>query len=233
MSLRPDEPTEEVGIRGQPSPEPASPTARDIGRLAAPAGELTLLDLLGVLRRYVVMLLACIGIGWGLAVATLAVLDPVYVATAQLMIEPRREQPEDRMLAPAAITDDNAAILSQVAFLASRSMAREVIDALDLALEPDLYRTLDPAERLAIGLGIAEASAGEGDAAALVDRFLARLAVDREGQTHVIRVSFKSSRPATAARIANGIAERYIRSRLDAKAKAAGGGSELVEQDLA
>jgi polysaccharide biosynthesis transport protein len=233
MSLRPDEPTEEVGIRGQPSPEPASPAARGIGRPAAPAGELTLLDVLGVLRRYAVMLLACVGFGWGLAVATVAVLEPVYVATAQLMIEPRREQPEDRMLAPAGITDDNAAILSQVAFLASRSMAREVIEALDLSLEPDLYRTLDPAERLAVGLGIAEASAGDDDPAALVDRFLARLAVDREGQTHVIRVSFKGSRPATAARIANGIAERYIRSRLDAKAEAAGGASAWLEQALA
>ncbi len=199
----------------------------------APPGELTLPDLLDILRRYALLLLGCLGIGAGLAVATLAILDPVYVATAQLMIEPRREPPEDNVLAAAGIADDNAAILSQVTYLASRSMAREVIEALGLHHEPELYRTLDPAERVAISLGVAEATAGADDPAALVDSFLARLAVDREGQTHVIRVSFRSSQPGMAARVANGVAERYIASRRDAKAAAAGGASAWLEQAMA
>jgi capsular exopolysaccharide synthesis family protein len=194
--------------------------------------ELSLIDLLGVLRRYTLLLVGCLGVGMGLAVATLAWLNPVYVATAQLLIEPARDAEGESILATAAIADDNAAILSQVTFLASRSMARAVIEALELDLEPELRRTLDPAERLAEGLGIGRAVADGDDRAVLVDRFLDRLAVDREGQTHVIRVSFESSNPATAARIANGIAERYIAGRLDAKAAVAGGANAWLEQAL-
>ncbi len=198
-----------------------------------PAAELSLIDLLAVLRRYTVLLLASLGVGIGLALATLAMLEPTYVATAQLMIEPSGDTPDDGILAPARIADDNAAILSQVTLLASRSMAREVIEALDLASEPELYHTVDPIEQIALGLGIAAATAGTDDQAALVDRFLARLAVDREGQTHVIRVSFKSSYPGSAARIANGIAARYIAGRLEAKSAAAGGATAWLEQALA
>jgi capsular exopolysaccharide synthesis family protein len=219
------EPEPPVGS-GQPPPVATAPPA-------APPAELTLIDLLGVLRRYTLLLAGCLGIGMGLAIATLAWLNPVYVATAQLLIEPTRDATDDGILATAAIADDNAAILSQVTYLASRSMARSVIETLELDLEPELRRILDPTERLAAGLGIGRAVA-EGEASAsLVDRFLERLNVDREGQTHVIRVSFKSSNPLTAARIANGIAERYIDGRLDAKAALAGGANAWLEQALA
>ena len=201
-------------------------------RQGQPAAELSLLDLLAVLRRYTLMLVGCLGIGGGLAVLTLAWLQPVYVATAQLMIEPGRGA-DDNVLAPASIADDQASLESQVRLLASRSMARDVIEALDLEAEPELHRSLDPRERLAAGLGIGSAAADASNSAAVVDRFLDRLQVDRVGQTHVITIAFSSSDPALAARVANGVAERYIAARNDAKASLAGGASAWLDGALA
>lgn len=204
-----------------------------MSRNGAPPGELTLLDLLAVLRRYSTLLLGCLGIGIGLAVATLAWLQPVYVATAQLMIEPQRPGTDDDMLAPAAIADDQVALESQVRLLASRSMARDIIAALELDTSPELRRSIDPGERLVGGLGIGPAAAEPDDPAVLVDRFLERLTVDRVGRTHVIAISYRSGDPETAARVANGVAERYIAFRSEAKADIAGDASAWLERALA
>ncbi len=201
-------------------------------RPSPPTAELSLLDLLAVLRRYGVLLLGCLGAGGGLAVATLAWLEPVYVATAQLMIEPRRFANDDNVLTAVTIADDEAAIESQVRLLASRSMAREVIEALHLETVAELRRALDSLEKVIAGLGIGPAAAESADPDAIVDRFLERLRVDRVGRTHVIAIAFRSGDPQTAARIANGVAERYITARVDTQAVVAGGAGAWLEQAL-
>ncbi len=208
----------------------AAPT---VGRRPAQAaGELSLLDLLLLLRRYTLLLLSCLGIGTALGAATLAWLEPVYVATAQLLIEPRRSDVDDSVLAPAGISDDQAALESQVRLLASRSMAREVIDTLGLDADPELRRSLDPRDRLSATLGIGSAAAGTDDPARIVDRFLERLRVDRVERSHVIAIAFKSGDPENAARIANGVADRYIASRTEARASLAGGAGAWLDHAL-
>lgn len=185
----------------------------------APA-ELSLPELLAVLRRYRLLLAGALGIGIGAAVLLLAWLPPVYLATAQVMIEPVRQVLEDSALPATGIADDGTAIDSQVKLLASRSMARQVILALGLDVEPELQRSLDVAERLGKLAGVARATAqGEGSIG-LVDRFLDRLLVARDGKTQVIRITFASTDPRLAALVANGVAERYIQGQLEAKASA-------------
>ncbi len=196
-----------------------NPARPAVGPPAA-AGELSLPELLGVLRRYRLLLLGALGVGLGLAVLLLAWLPPVYVATAQVMIEPLRQVPEDSALPATGIADDGTAIDSQVKLLASRSMARQVIDALDLAAEPELQRPLAVAERLGELAGVPRAAALEDGAGGLVDRFLERLEVARDGKTRVIRISFASSDPKIAALVANGVAERYIEGQLETKTRA-------------
>ena len=182
--------------------------------------ELSLPELLAVLRRYRLLLAGALGVGLGMAVLLLAWLPPVYLATAQVMIEPMRQGPEDSALPAAGIADDGTAIDSQVKLLASRSMARQVIEAMGLETEPELQRSLDVAERLGDLAGVARAAAREDDAIGLIDRFLERLEVARDGKTHVIRITFRSSDPGVAAQVANGVAERYIAGQLEAKARA-------------
>ena len=202
-------------------------------RPANQPAELTLLDLLAVLRRHALLLFVCLASGTGLAALTLAWLQPVYVATAQLMIEPQRSGDDDSMLAPASIADDQVALESQVRLLASRSMAHDVVAALDLESAPELFRSIDPRERLIGSLGIGSAAAETDDPAIIVDRFLRRLSVDRIGQTHVIAIAYRSSDPHSAARIANGVAERYIASRSDATAQVASGANAWLDRAVA
>lgn len=156
------------------------------------------------------------------------------------MIEPMRDQPEERMLAPVGIADDRTAIDSQVKLLASRGMARAVIESLDLAALPELRQPRGGLAGLA-GNALASATAGP-DASAtdgpdqadiVVDRFLERLTVGRDGQTHVIGVTFESQSPATAARIANGVAMRYIQGRVEARAAASDSAATWLGQALA
>ncbi len=182
--------------------------------------ELSLPELLAVLRRYRLLLLGSLGIGLGAALLLLAWLPPVYLATAQVMIEPTRRAPDDSALSTTGIGDDTTAIDSQVKLLASRSMARQVIERLALDAEPELRRSLDLAERLGALAGVARATAGAAGDAGLVDRFLDRLEVVRDGKTQVIRITFASADSRMAASVANSVAERYIAGQLEAKAAA-------------
>lgn len=207
-------------------------TGGNPGGTSGPAGEPTLLDILAVLRRYRLLLVGCLLLGFGLAVAMLAWLDPVYRATAQLLIEPSREQAEDLDLSAPGIAADDAAIDSQVKLLASRSMAREVIEALGLDGEPELQRPLAAVTRLSERLGAAPAAAGGDDPSGLVDQFLGRLSVARDGRSHVIDITFASSDPRLASRIANGVANRYIAGRLGAKSAASGVALAWLERAL-
>ena len=77
-----------------------------------------------------------------------------------------------------------------------------------------------------IATGLAEEQAGQlvpnGGRASTValDAFADRLAVSRDGRSHVINVSFTSTDPAKAALIANEAAELYIEDQLAAKRSA-------------
>jgi hypothetical protein len=145
-------------------------SAPDTTRQDRPA-ELSLLDLLAVLRRYTLFLLACLGIGAGLAVATLAWLEPVYQATAQLMIEPARDLPEDRMLAPAAIADDSPRSTARSAPRLAQHGARGDQHPGARCLARADAQLQDGATAWPSSWGIGRAAAGDGDPAALVDRF--------------------------------------------------------------
>jgi capsular exopolysaccharide synthesis family protein len=54
----------------------------------------------------------------------------------------------------------------------------------------------------------------------MMDRFLDRLDVERDGTSNVISVAFTSTDPAKAAQIANKVVESYVADQLDAKVQA-------------
>ena len=180
--------------------------------------ELSLPELLAVLRRYRLLLAGALGVGLGMAVLLLAWLPPVYLATAQVMIEPMRQGPEDSALPAAGIADDGTAIDSQVKLLASRSMARQVIEAMGLETEPELQRSLGVAERL----GTSPASPGRrrrGDDAVGRRPVPRAPEVARDGKTTSSRITFKA-RPGCGGRGRERWPERYIVGQLEAKTRA-------------
>ena len=170
------------------------------------------LDVVWILWRRRWLLLTVVGIGMSSAVAATALLPRVYAARAAVLIEARLEPSPDGSGGVVPILPDSATIDSLVQVLGSRSMARQVIDAKELALDHEL----NPSESKG-WLPSAFAAQDEGSPVdtGLVDRFLSRLAIDREGKSHAIAVTFSSSDPQQAAAVANALAERFVADRME------------------
>ncbi len=183
---------------------------------------LSLLDLLALLWRRRLLLLGMALLGLGSAVGVLAWLPKLYVAEALILIEPRQAVNAEGLGVPGVLDRDSVTIDSQVEVLASRSLAARVIAGLGLEDGPELRPEPDPWRRLLTLLSGDGAEAGPAperaaDRERMVDAFLSRLRVERQGKTRVIAVRYASTDPGTAARIANAIAETYLVGLLEAK----------------
>lgn len=160
---------------------------------------------------------------------------PGYVATAQIMIEPGKQQALWRDNSVIDLTVDNAQVESQVEVLRSERIANDVINALDLTKDPE-FRGETAADRDAPPDRGSANDKGKGGSAAdferkriVLARFLDALSARRIGQSYVIEVSFRSKDPEKAARITNAITAEYIHDQLQAKADVARQASDWME----
>ena len=146
-------------------------------------------------------------------VVALAVLKswttrPLYKAEAQLLIE--RENPT--VLLFKGVSDVNERgfaddyYQTQYKLLQSRSLARKVVDEMQLVREPEFA---------------AGGATGEGAADAAVDVFLDKLTVQWIRNSRLITVAFESHDPQLAARAANALAHAFIAQTLETRAETA------------
>ena len=165
-------------------------------------GEIPISQILAVLwqRRVAVLSILCLGLGLGLG--ALAIIPPRYETQALLLIEPSTLRPGDELLQDGQDLADSAAIDSEVRILRSSLLAQDIAGALDL----------DDDARFLKATG-----GGESDLAGAVRRLMVGLDIERDGNTRVIAVRFKSHDPYVSARIANAVAERYIVGQLARK----------------
>lgn len=181
--------------------------------------EVSLRDLLLLIYRRRFLLMFCMVLGGMVGFAVLALVEPAYVARAFVLIEPGRDG-GGSTVASASETLDSASVDSQVQILASRTLARDVLEGLGPGPAP----AASPLHRLAALLPSAFAAAPgpvETAPADPVDRFLAGLMVKREGKSHVITIAYRSGDPARAAAVANKLAERYMLAQRTRKEEAA------------
>src|SRR3954451_3998619 len=162
------------------------PTDRAQPRARQPEDELSLAELLQVVYRRRWMLLGCIFLGSLAGMAALGALTPVYDARALLIIEPDSGARAGATVPTASQTPDSASVDSQVQILASRSLAREAIQALGLAADPELAG----AGGVLAALLPRPATPAPAPAIDVVARFIERLSIEREGKSHVITVSW-------------------------------------------
>ena len=158
-------------------------------------------------RRWVLSTVMVLGMSG--AVAATALLPRVYAARATVLVEPRLEPSPDGSGAVVPILPDSATVDSLVQVLASRSMAREVIQALGLEQGLEL-RQVWPTGWLSRAFAAADEAVADNG---MVERFLARLSISREGKSHVIAVTYASGDPERAAAIANVLAQRFVAGR--------------------
>jgi polysaccharide biosynthesis transport protein len=179
---------------------------------------------------------------------------PLYTATAQLLLDPRKEKAvgQDSILTDAVL--DLQVVESQMAIIRSFSLARRVVLKERLLTDPEFsagrqqtqgsdilasikaFFTRSPppmqnGEAAATQVSSA-LTAGSPELVATVENVKQAVQVVRAGQAYVINVSVTSGEPGKAARLANAFADSYVVDKLDARFEAAKRASSWLSDRL-
>ena len=183
--------------------------------------------------------------GWVIVALTIALVyaftaTPLYTATADLTIDSRKIQlfknNNDQVVGDNSL--DSSQVESEVEVLRSESIALAVVKDLRLTADPEF---VDKRRGPAMGLlsllfGWNEDSRALSDAETeriAINALEGNLSVRRVGVSYVLEISFRSSNPQKAARIANAVADAYINDQLNTKYQAARRASIWLQERIA
>jgi capsular exopolysaccharide synthesis family protein len=164
-------------------------------------------------------------------------IPPRYTANSQVLIESRGSSMVNIGELVAGLGVDTETIESEMEVIKSRRLAERVIDKLKLNKDPEFnaklqppgffdqildFRAYVPKEWLATVLGEEDTTLSEDEIkakekTAIIDAFLEKLEVNRQGFSRVISIVYTSENPNTAAKITNTLADSYILDQLEAK----------------
>ncbi|NCC04473.1 MAG: polysaccharide biosynthesis tyrosine autokinase [Proteobacteria bacterium] len=201
------------------------------------AEEIHLRDYLRVLAKRKWLATAVLILIFGSTALFTFTTDPVYEAVTKIVIE--KENPNVVSFEEVFAMDAADSDYSQTQFeiLQSRTVARKVIERLNLGSSEefnpqpkgDVVSVMKHTVRDAIGMvrlfvntlltpreQLEKTLSVESDAR-LVDNFLGRLTIDPVRNSRVVNVRFKAKDPALAARVANAVAQVYIELGLETK----------------
>ena len=168
-------------------------------------------------------------------------IPPKYETQVQVLIESRNSSMVNIEELVAGRGVDTETIESEIEVIKSRRLAEKVIDQLRLYADPEFnpalrpkgffdnaldIRSYFPDEWTAILLDghsnreLTETEIRARERVVVVDEFLSRLTVARQGFSRVISIGFSSENPDRAAQVANKIADDYILDQLEAKFEA-------------
>jgi succinoglycan biosynthesis transport protein ExoP len=156
-----------------------------------------------------------------LGVLYLLTTPPQYSATASLLIDSSKLRVLQNQLQPTGdMPLDTAQVESQVEILRSDSIALAVIKDLDLTANPEFVKDNPGAFGAIARLFSPKPSNDQAQAdneRRALDVFLRNRSIVRVGRTYVLDITYTSLSPATAAAVANSIADAYIVDQLEAK----------------
>lgn len=207
------------------------------------------LETLRKLWRHGTLILVCTAIFAVIAALIVWQMPLTYVASSKVLVG----VPAPRALNIESIITDLTPTAERVEnerhVLMSREVAKQVIDKLNLASNPEfnpelqpvsvwqeLFRTLNPARYMPEWFNVANAQDRPNDPAVvakrrddmLVDNLLSRVDVATMGRSHVLDVRVSSETPETAAAVANALAAAYIARQREDKVET----TKEVEQFL-
>jgi succinoglycan biosynthesis transport protein ExoP len=181
-----------------------------------------------------------------LAVAALAALvsmamTPVYRATATVLVEGGRVKVVSVEEVYGSASQMREHLQTQAELLRSREVAMRTVKALKLWDHPQFDpRQARPGwtQRLMASAGIGRPPQVRTDwtqeelAELAADRLLGGVSVAPVRMSRLIKVSFESSDPQLAARVANGVAQQYIESDLDERSRMTSQVSRQLQEQL-
>jgi uncharacterized protein involved in exopolysaccharide biosynthesis len=158
----------------------------------------------------------------------IAVTPKTYTAQSTVLLDPRQSRITEAQDVLAGIGSDNAAIASQVEVLRSSELLHAVFVELGLARDPEFS-----SPGLIGGmLGILRGETRAPSESAVFENFQSRVTAQRQAQTYVIDVRFRSNDPQKAARIVNAIVSRYLANEVGERTQASTDASKLLENQI-
>ncbi len=163
-------------------------------------------------------------VGLGLAISVLAavvayMVTPTYRATALLKLEDNGAKVLSIEQVYSSLERGSEQVQTQADILRSRAVAELVATKLDLdhdpAFDPRLH--IGPLAKLKIALGIARPPTAADVPSAVLGELMSHLTVSPVRMSDLIEVSYDSSDPRLAARVANAFAQVYIRNDMENK----------------
>lgn len=185
--------------------------------------------------------------------AVVMMMPDRYEASAVVQIDPRQKSITKIDSVIPDMKGDVASIESEVEIIQSRPIILEVIDILGLRNDPEfaapsLYtRILEslgiaapaserserqpapPRDQVADILEVETPGATQPKTDDIADAFLKNLKVSRVRNTLLIDIRFQATSPEKAARIANTIAEVYLKDQIDSKSRGTATAARLLE----
>ncbi len=154
---------------------------------------------------------------------------PRYTATAQVMLDVRREQVTDMSAVLSGLPADSSVVDTEVEVLKSRSLAGRVVKDLKLEEDPYFNPYLAQAKGAKAWFSSLKKAASPTTATPtdpielqrrrerIVDNVLGGLKVRRAGLTYLIAIDYTHTDPKRAAELANAFANLYLTEQLEAK----------------
>lgn len=181
-------------------------------------------EFVSVIRRRSRLLLALVPIGAVLGYSASYLITPVYTATAQLSLDPRRTAIAQPINAQTQRRDepliDSGRADTEVETIKSESVIRSVVTSMDLQNVAEFTAPsagLVSKVKTLLGQQQEAKPLGEEDrilvATAAVSK---KLTVERVDKSYAFSITFQSRDPQLAAQIANAFAQTYIKKQLDA-----------------
>ena len=184
----------------------------------AASGAFDFSSIIRTLHEWRWLILGAVGIGTALGLITTLLTKPMYKAWVTLEANPPTIEILDEKKREVQSSSGWDFIVTQVGLLQSRSLAERVAQDLNLASDAKIVGTGgDAASRLAAATGVVASG----------------LKVITPEQGQLIRYSYDSGSPDTAARIANGIAESFIGSGLQRKLEASSYARNFLQKQIA
>jgi succinoglycan biosynthesis transport protein ExoP len=171
---------------------------------------------------------AILAVGVTIAAAAAVIVNtmtPIYRSTATLLIEQNSAKvaPTEEAYGGGGAGDSREHFQTQAEILKSRALAVKLVDKLRLVEHPEF----DPRKRQPpvidslksrLGMAVEEQQWTEAQLhKAAVGEVISRMTVEPVRLSQLIKVHFESADPATAAQVANAIAETYIESDMEAR----------------
>lgn len=218
---------DDTGLQQLRMNSPTDPDAGDVGT-----------ELLTYWRTLVKYRFTIAGLALGVALLAAVVvfmMTPIYSATATLKIE---ADDASKLLSFEQVYNNvgqgSEAVQTQVEIIRSRTLAALVAKRLNLAADPEFDAAANPGlkQRLMRMLGIGRPPSATVADDAVVGQLMGHLLVSPVHLSNLVTVTYESSDPAQAARIANAFANLYIENDLDQKFQMAQKASEWLNEHL-